>query len=117
MNNRKIHILLLTLNFGLAVFLIVYFWFFHQYEDEKAQTFILILALVYISVEMIKKNFLKIDFIWNRLYYIGLFAIIAPIAFSEKLPLDTIRIINQLGILFLLSPFLIEGKYILKNKS
>jgi hypothetical protein len=116
MNKHKIHILFLASSSLIALFLIVYFWFIYDFESQNLPTFVLVLALVYITIEMLKKNFLKIDFVWNRLYYIGLFAIIAPIAFSDKMSFETLRIINQLGILFLLAPVFIEGKQILKDK-
>lgn len=114
MDKRKLHVLILILNLSIALFLVVFFWFYYSFESNKTPTFIMILALVYILIEMLKKNYLKIDFIWNRLYYIGLFAIIIPVAFADKLSIETIKYINQFGVLFLLSPFIIETYHLKK---
>lgn len=115
MDNKKLHLLALLLNLGIALYLIVFFWFIHQDISVQAPSYIMILALAYIIIEMLKKNLLKVDSHWNRLYYIGLIAIIAPVAFSDKMSLQTLTFINQVGVLFLLSPILIEGRNLLKK--
>ncbi len=117
-NNKsfKRQVFLLSLSLLISLSILFYFWVFHQDFSQKINVYIMILALCYIAIEMIKKNLFKQISSWNRIYYIGLFAVIAPIAFENKMPLDTIKWINHVGLFFLIIPLMFEASILIKSK-
>lgn len=100
----------------ISCLIISYFWFIYQDFTAKIEIWVMILAIVYIGIEMAKKNLAKNHSPWNRLYYIGLLGIIAPIALEHKLKADSIRWINNIGVLFLLLPAMLEAGTLFKAK-
>ena len=76
----------------------------------------MILAIVYTAIELLKKNLLQNPSKWNRLYYLGLLGIIAPVALEDKASPETIRWISNIGVIFLLAPLTIETSTLLKAK-
>jgi hypothetical protein len=109
--------LLLSLSFAIACFEIIYFWVYFD-PSQQLPLIIPILALCYLGIEWIKKaNKFPLSK-WNRIYYIGLFAVIAPVAFENNIDLKQLQILCKLGIFFLAIPIFIETRILqqLKNK-
>lgn len=113
----KWQLILLLANMIISGTIIIYFWSFFPDYSKRINIFIMIIALVYIAIEMLKKILFKSESKLGRLYYLGLLAIIAPIALKNKISLESIKMINQIGILFLLVPLLIEGRQFIKSKN
>lgn len=112
----KIQIALLFTSMVISCVVISYFWFIHLDFTAKINVWIMILAVVYIAIEMAKRNLVKIHYKWSRIYYIGLLAVIAPIALENKTEAENIRLITNIGVVFLLVPLLIEAKTLFKAK-
>lgn len=118
-NTKKyqLFVLLLSISFAIACSEIIYFWVYFD-PTQQLPIFIPILALVYLSIEWIKKaNQFPISK-WNRIYYLGLFAVIAPVAFENNINAKDLQILCKIGIFFLAIPVFLETRIIqqLKNK-
>jgi hypothetical protein len=119
MQNKKSikrQVFLLTLSFIISLTILFYFWVFQNDFSQKINVYVMILALAYIAIELLKKNLFKQISSWNRLYYIGLFAVIAPIVFENKMPLETLKWINHFGLFFLIIPLMFEASILIKSK-
>ncbi|MES2588164.1 MAG: hypothetical protein V4622_04235 [Bacteroidota bacterium] len=108
-------VILLVVSCLISLIILFYFWGFHDF-NKKINLVVMILALCYIIIELIKKNIFKQVSKWNRIYYIGLFAIISPIALENKVSLETIKWINHLGLFFLIIPLMLEAAILIKIK-
>jgi hypothetical protein len=112
----KIQLILFAISLLISCLIISYFWFIHRDFTRKIEIWVMILAVVYIAIELVKKNLLQFVSRWNRLYYIGLLGIIAPVALENKAGPETLRWITNIGVLFLLAPLVVEAGTLFKAK-
>ncbi|MFN5418047.1 MAG: hypothetical protein ACK5B9_13390 [Flavobacteriia bacterium] len=113
--NSTSQVILLVLSFVISLAILFYFWVLHTNFEEKINVIVMILALAYVTIELIKRNFFKLISKWHRIYYIGLFAVVAPIALENKISLLGIKWINHIGLFFLIIPLMLEASLILKS--
>jgi uncharacterized membrane protein HdeD (DUF308 family) len=87
----------------------------NSFEEIQIQSkFLFILIITYIIMEILKKNYLKFHFKWNKMYYLGLISFILPKMLIEKLPIDQLKLIYY-GLIFMILPILLELNYYFKN--
>lgn len=115
-NKNLRQIILLVISFLISLVILFYFWVFHKDFTERINVYIMILALCYVMIELLKKNIYKQVSKWNRIYYLGLFAVVAPIALENKISLENIRWINNIGVFFLVIPLMLEASILIKSK-
>ncbi|MGV3631140.1 MAG: hypothetical protein ACO1O6_08035 [Bacteroidota bacterium] len=112
----QIQLVLFFISLVISCLIISYFWLIHRDLTQKVEVWVMILAIVYTAIELLKKNLLQNPSKWNRLYYLGLLGIIAPVALEDKASPETIRWISNIGVIFLLAPLAIETSTLLKAK-
>ena len=113
--NSTSQVILLVLSFVISLAILFYFWVLHTNFEEKINVIVMILALAYIIIELIKRNFFKLISKWHRMYYVGLFAVVAPIALENKISIFSIKWINHIGLFFLIIPLMLEASLIVKS--
>lgn len=112
MENKKkyrLQLFLLLSNLVIASIICTYFWFYFKDYTKKVDVAIMILALVYTLLEIIKKAVHVVLSKWNRIFYFGLLAVVAPTAFENKLSPETMQIICNVGVVFLIVPIFVES--------
>ena len=116
MKNAKaiLSILLLTaLTLGSLV--VYYYW---KADSLVAIKFvpinIMILVLVYIITQFLKRVLTKQQNWWDWLYYVGLITIALPVFIANESNLSWLLPLTQLGVLFLVLPIMLEGYNLVK---
>ncbi len=116
-NKNLRQMILLAISFVISLVILFYFWVFHKDFSERINVYIMILALCYVCIELFKKNIYKQVSKWNRIYYFGLFAVVAPVALENKISLESIKWINHIGLFFLVIPLMLEASILIKSKN
>ena len=78
--------------------------------------YIMILAFVYILLQIAKRYLYKEYNWWDWLYYIGLIAMMLPTIFATEENLETFNLFTDFGVLFLIIPILFDGNRLIQNK-
>lgn len=119
MSERKkqlFYLLSLTINLILGLSIAGYFWFIRSEYTERVPTGVLFLALAYVLVEIIKKNFLSTPQLWYQSYYLGLFAIVIPLVFTEPSSALLFHLLTKWGVLLLVIPVVFALKIHIQAK-
>lgn len=112
--NRTIHVLTSIVLLAIAVLITGYYLFANSYADLKnVPTTLYVAAIVYILIQLIKRNITKKMPWYDWLYYLGLGAIILPFALPEK---EWVYSLAIYGSLALVAPPLIEILTLLMKK-
>lgn len=106
----------LIINLILGSLIIIYFWLQRESYFDGIPTYILFLALAYVTIEIIKKNFLQISPMCYQMYYIGLFSIVIPLVIKETEYVYLLTMITKVGTLLLIVPIIGMGKSIISKK-
>ena len=118
MKNEKMIRVLLSVSMILFGGLIVaYFW---SHETIEAILYVpmhvMIFALVYILLQIVKRFLFKERNWWDWLYYIGLAALVVPRYFISEDNLSMFNSLIAFGTLFLIIPVLMDGKKLMASK-
>ena len=113
---RTLLFLLLIILIASALYIVIYYLLADDIADLRAlPTSFLIVVIVYILAQLIKRLIQK-DMPWyNRLYYIGLAAIILPLPFFS-VEGHWIFSVTRYGALFLLLPPVMEFFFLIRKK-
>ena len=116
-NERMIRILLSLSMLVSGGLIVTFFWSHETIEDILyVPMHIMIFALIYILLQIIKRFLFKKKNWWDWLYYIGLAALVVPRYFVTE---DNLSLFNGLiafGTLFLIIPILLDGKQLMASK-
>ena len=83
--NRTVHIITTIALLVIALLIVGYYLFADNYADLKnVPTTLYVAAIVYILIQLIKRNITKKMPWFDWLYYLGLIAIVLPFILPEK---------------------------------
>lgn len=117
MKKRTLHLMVLMLSFGLSGTIVRYYWLDDSLEGMKdVPEYIMVLALIYVFLQIIRRRISAKQEWWDWLYYLGLLAMILPNMLATASHLIYYNYLTDFGTLFLIIPVLIEGNYQLKRK-
>lgn len=115
-HSKTLRSILSLVGLVISSFIIMYYWSANTLEAIKyVPVQIMVLILVYILLQLVKRMITKAQNWWDWLYYIGLMAVALPVFMANESNYSTFLIAAQLGIAFLAIPILIEGFYIVKE--
>ena len=117
MKNSKTLISIISL-VGLVIssFVIMYYWSANSLVEIKHVPIqIMILILVYIVLQFLKRLITKTQNWWDWFYYIGLLAVALPVFMVTETNFSSLLIGAQIGVSFLVLPILIEGFFLVKQ--
>ena len=115
MKDKKIIRLLLLLGgFVLAGFIIKYYWSTAELSElTKVPMWLMLIALGYILLQMLRRYLFKGHNWWDWLYYIGLTSMMLPIFFATATNLTVFNFIADYGSFFFAIPLLLEVKLLM----
>ena len=117
MNHRTLRIVLIILSLGLAGAIVRYYWLYDSLESiVDVPEYVMVLALVYVFLQIIRRKYSSKQQWWDWLYYLGLIAMIIPTLLADSTYLVYYNYLTDYGTLFLILPVLLEGKHQLNNK-
>jgi len=115
-NSKSIRSIISLVGLILSSMIIMYYWsIIDLIQLIKVPMQVMILVLIYIGLQLLKRNLVKQQNWWDWLYYIGLFAIALPIFFASPSNFELVLKFSQFGVLFLAIPIFIEGYFIVKQ--
>ena len=115
-NERIIFAVLIFTKFILSFILCLYFW--------NATTIILLkqipisivlVAIIYIGLQMLTRKISKIHNWWDWVYYGGLVSIMITVSFATLEYFKVFQYIVELGTICLILPIFIDGYFFIKN--
>lgn len=116
-NKKAIHSILLLVSLLLGALVLFYYWKAEVLVDIKFVPInIMILVLVYIATQFLKRVLTKIQNWWDWLYYISLVTIALPVFIGSEQNVNWLLPMTQFGVLFLIVPVLIEGANTVKQQ-
>jgi hypothetical protein len=117
MKLRTLRILLIILSLGLSGEIVRYYWFNDSLESiVDVPEYVMVLALVYVFSQIIRRKYSRKQHGWDWLYYLGLIAMIIPTLLADSNNLVYFNYLTDYGTMFLILPVLLEGNYQLKHK-
>ena len=115
--NKKLRAVLLAGMLACAGIIINYYWQNSTIESLKEiPMYVMILALVYILIQILKRSIYKEQRWYDWLYYIGLIAMMLPTILVSESNLTLFNYITDTCTLFLIVPIVLEGKVIVNGK-
>lgn len=115
-HSKTLRSILSLVGLVISSFVIMYYWSADTLEAIKfVPVQIMVLILVYILLQLLKRVITKSQNWWDWLYYIGLMAVALPVFMANDTNYTTFLTATQLGVSFLAIPILIEGFYIVKE--
>ena len=115
-NSKILKVLILVTMFLLGNAVSMYYWSNETLESMRVvPIFVMILALVYILMQILKRFMYKEKNWWDWLYYVGLLAIVLPTYFATEANLSTFQWITDFGSLFLVLPLLFDFKKLVQK--
>jgi peptidoglycan/LPS O-acetylase OafA/YrhL len=110
MNQKKIlRIVIMLASIALGTWIIMYYW---KVDDADGiiyvPMYLMIVALGYILLQVMKRYLFKAQNWWDWLYYIGLTAILLPIFFGTNENASMYGMITDYGTFFFVIPALID---------
>ena len=115
-NSKILKVLILVVMFLLGNGISMYYWSNESYDSIKVvPTFIMILALIYILMQILKRFFYKEKNWWDWLYYVGLLSMVLPTYLVSESNLSTFQFITDFGSLFFVLPLLFDFKKLVQK--
>lgn len=100
-----------------AGLIIGYYWMVRDLQGiTKLPIPILIITLLYIVLQILKRNALKVQNWWDWTYYIGLISILIPIVLGDAKNEVFYHLLTDYGTFFLVFPILLDGYKIFYKK-
>ncbi len=116
-NIKPILSILLLISLILAAVVVFYYWKIDTIIGIKYVPFnIMILVLVYIITQFLKRVLTKTQNWWDWLYYIALVTIALPVFIGNETNESWLLPLTQIGVLFLLAPVILEGFNFVKQR-
>lgn len=110
-HKKRNKVVLLVLSTVVSCFIIGYYWSNSTLSSiSLVPISIMVLALVYILIQIAKRFFVKEQNWWDWLYYIGLLSMMTPTFFANSSNESVFHLITDYGTLFLIIPILFDGK-------
>jgi len=98
-------------------FIVAYYWSVDTVEGIKnVPVFIMVLCLVYVLLQILKRYLFKNQNWWGWLYYIGLLSVMIPGYMTTEENVSTFAMLADFGTLFLIIPTILDGKEIIQKK-
>ncbi len=114
---KLVRVVLLVAMLVCAAAIVTYYW---QHETLDAiihvPMYVMIVALVYILIQILKRSLYKEQRWYDWLYYIGLIAIMLPPVLANEGNASIFHLLTDFGTLFLIVPVLLEGKVVVNGK-
>jgi hypothetical protein len=115
MNNastkKLVKIILLVLSTLVSLIIVGYYWSNSTLSSiSLVPIYVMVLALCYVILQIIKRFYLKVPRWWDWLYYIGLISIMIPTFFADDSNQGVFHFITDYGSLFLIFPILFDIK-------
>jgi len=116
-NSRTTISILSLIGLIISAYIAIYYWESNSYvEIRYVPMQIMLLALIYIGLQFLKRTISKQQNWWDWLYYVGLTTIALPIFIATPENFNLYLTLAKIGSLFLVIPILIEGFYIVKQQ-
>ena len=97
--------------------IISYYWSANTVDAlKKVPLAIMILCMVYVVLQILKRYLFKSENWWDWLYYIGLLSVMIPAYMTTTQNLSTFSIISSYGTIFLIIPALLDGWAVIQKK-
>jgi len=97
--------------------IVSYYWQVHTLEAIRVlPTYVMVLSLVYVLSQIIKRLLSKNRFWWDWLYYIGLLSAMLPTFIATVENESIFHLITDIGTPFLTIPVLFDLYQLIKNK-
>lgn len=94
-----------------------YYWRNWELNSLKEiPMYIMIVTLIYILIQIIKRAIFKEQRWYDWLYYIGLIAMMLPTVIATENNASIFNVVTDICTLFLIVPILLEGKVLLNGK-
>lgn len=101
-----------------SVFICLYFWNATQlFEIKQIPLSILILAVIYIGLQMVTRKLSTVHNWWDWVYYIGLLSIMIPVTFANAKSELVFHLITDIGTICLVLPVLADGYFFISGYS
>jgi uncharacterized membrane protein HdeD (DUF308 family) len=106
MEKKKLIIVLATLGkLSISVFLIMYFWKAEDFITIKyIDIAIILLAIVYILLQLLTRKLSSAPHWWDWVYYIGLLCIMIASIFISQETFNVFHMLTRIGTVFLILP-------------
>lgn len=118
MNDRMKRVTFLLVRLLLAAGIILYYWnYIDGLEVKQVPILVMILAMAYIAVQIIKRMILKEQAWYDWVYYIGLCSILLPVILTNDSNSILMNTLADVGVLFFIVPLLLEGQALINQKS
>ena len=111
MRKRILRIVIVVLLLALAISILEHYWNDPSMEEiVRVPLYIMVLAFVYVVIQILKRYFFKEQNWWDWLYYIGLLAMVIPTFFTNPEYEGFYSYLTRIGTLFLVLPVLIDSR-------
>lgn len=119
MEGKKIPQLLFIVSLAVLAGLIVFYYWSHASFESLAYVpmYVMVLTLVYIVIQILKRFIYKAQNWWDWLYYIGLVSMMLGIFLSSKETTATYNWITDLGVPFLFAPMIFDLKALIQKET
>lgn len=115
-NSKILKVLILVIMFLLGNAISMYYWSNGTLGSMRnVPMFIMILVLIYILMQILKRFLYKEKNWWDWLYYIGLLIVILPTYFASENNLSTFQLMTDFGSLFFVLPLLFDFKKLVQK--
>lgn len=101
---------------GIGAMICYYFWMNNSLDSlRRLPMYVMMLCLIYVLTQVVKRITLKENNWWDWLYYIGLASAMIPTFMATNENLSMMRLLTDFGSIFLLIPVLFDGKSLFKT--
>lgn len=115
--NKVLRASLLVAMLVCAGIVVNYYWQHSELQAIKEiPMFIMVVTLIYILVQILKRSIYKDQRWYDWLYYIGLIAMMLPTVLVTEGNLSMFNVITDTCTLFLIVPIILEGKVLVNGK-
>jgi hypothetical protein len=98
----------------LSVLICSYFWNISDLISLKQlPVFVIILAVIYIGLQMLTRKLSEVNNWWDWVYYFGLLSIMIPVTFATKESETIFHLITDIGTICLILPALADGYFLI----
>lgn len=118
MTERVKRIVFILIRLFLGAGIAIYYWnFIDGMEVKQVPITVMVLAMVYIAVQIGKRMIIKEQVWYDWVYYIGLISILTPVILTNSTNSILMNSIADIGVLFFVLPLLLEGQQLINQKS
>jgi hypothetical protein len=101
-----------------SLLICIYFWNSTDLLSiKRLPIYIIVLAVLYIGMQMLTRKFSEVNKWWDWVYYFGLLSIMIPATFATKQYEQIYHLITDVGTIFLILPALVDGYFLIVHSS